>query len=246
MIGNGRPGWCLKRPRSGLASFVNRMAEKTGEDEIISKRRQSFDERFLPWIEGFVLFVARHWLGLLNTALGIFAGLPVLSPLLEASDNRTLNFAGDLIFLAYHATCHQMPQRSFFIFQHQMAWCERDTAIWGTLFLAGLLFSLIRRHVDPLPIRWYILFCVPMAIDGTTQLFGWRESTWELRLITGFLFGLASAWLVFPILERGMREVRDSLDRPAVPMALGAPVAIEQGGEGLPLKDDGAIDGLEG
>jgi hypothetical protein len=83
------------------------------------------------------------------------------------------------------------------------------------VFAAGLLFSLVRRRVGPLPIRWYVLLCVPMAIDGTTQLFGWRESTWELRVITGFLFGLASAWLVFPILERGMREVRDSLERPA-------------------------------
>jgi uncharacterized membrane protein len=96
-----------------------------------------------------------------------------------------------------------------------VAWCERDTAIWGTIFVAGLLFSLVRRHVTALPVRWYIAMSIPMAIDGTTQLFGWRESTWELRLVTGFLFGLGTAWLVLPILERGMREVRDSLERPA-------------------------------
>ncbi len=184
------------------------------EDEAISVRRKSFDERFLPWIEGFVRFIARHWLALMNTALGIFVGLPFVSPLLEASGNPALSFAGDVIFLAYHATCHQLPQRSFFIFQHQMAWCERDTAIWGTVFIAGLLFSLVRGRVDSLPIRWYVALSIPMAIDGTTQLFGWRESTWELRLITGFLFGLASAWLVLPILERGIREVRESLDKP--------------------------------
>lgn len=215
MLGNARPGCRRQRRPSGLASFVKRLGERMADDETISKRRKTFDERFLPWIEGFVLFVARHWLALMNAAMGIFVGLPVLSPLLEASENRALNFAGDVIFLAYHATCHQLPQRSFFIFQHQVAWCERDTAIWGTVFVAGLLFSLVRRRVDSLPIRWYVLLCIPMAIDGTTQLFGWRESTWELRLITGFLFGLASAWLVLPILERGMREVRESLERPA-------------------------------
>lgn len=204
------------------------------EDEAISLRRKSFDERFLPWIEGFVLFVARHWLALMNTAMGVFVGLPVLSPILEASDNRALNFAGDLIFVAYRATCHQLPQRSFFILQHQVAWCERDTAIWGTVFAAGLLFSLVRRQLHPLPIRWYVLLCVPMAIDGTTQLFGWRESTWELRVITGFLFGLASVWLIFPILERGMREVKDSLERPPNVSPGGKPpLAI------LEIKDDG-------
>src|ERR1700682_2051648 len=40
-----------------------------------------------------------------------------------------------------------------------------------------------------------------MAIDGFTQLFGWRESTWELRVVTGLLFGLASGWLVLPRLD---------------------------------------------
>jgi uncharacterized membrane protein len=185
------------------------------DEETVSERRKTFDERFLPWIEGFVLFVARHWLALVNTAMGVFVGLPMLSPILQASDNRALSLAGDVIFLAYKATCHQLPQRSFFIFQHQVAWCERDVAIWGTIFAAGLVFSLVRRHVDPLPIRWYVVLSIPMAIDGTTQLFGWRESTWELRLITGFLFGLGTAWLFLPIVERGMRDVRESLERPA-------------------------------
>jgi hypothetical protein len=40
-----------------------------------------------------------------------------------------------------------------------------------------------------------------MALDGFTQLFGWRESTWELRVSTGLLFGLASGWLVLPHLD---------------------------------------------
>jgi uncharacterized membrane protein len=37
-----------------------------------------------------------------------------------------------------------------------------------------------------------------MGIDGLTQLPGWRESTWELRTITGLLFGAANVWLLFP------------------------------------------------
>jgi uncharacterized membrane protein len=206
------------------------------DDEAISKRRKTFDERVLPWIEGFVLLVSRHWLALMNAALAVLVGLPVLSPVLQASGNPSLSFAGDVIFLAYHATCHQLPQRSFFIMQHQVAWCERDTAIWGAILVAGLLFSLVRRRLGALPIRWFLLLCVPMAIDGTTQLFGWRESNWELRVITGSLFGLAAAWLVLPILERGMREVRESLERPA------------QGGggqAGLPPKSEPPIDHLE-
>jgi uncharacterized membrane protein len=43
-----------------------------------------------------------------------------------------------------------------------------------------------------------------MALDGFTQLFGWRESTWELRVITGLLFGFASGWLVYPRFDLAM------------------------------------------
>jgi hypothetical protein len=37
--------------------------------------------------------------------------------------------------------------------------------------------------------------------NGLTQLLGWRESTWGLRVATGLLFGLASAWLALPRLD---------------------------------------------
>jgi uncharacterized membrane protein len=51
-----------------------------------------------------------------------------------------------------------------------------------------------------------------MAIDGITQLFGLRESNWQLRTITGALFGLASVWLAYPYLEEGMRDIRDTVN----------------------------------
>ena len=181
---------------------------------VVSERRRTFDEVALPWIEAFVHTVAARWLAMTNLTLALFVGLPVLSPILEASDSPVLNMAGQAIFLAYRVTCHQLPGRSFFVAGYQVAWCERDVAIWGSLLAAGLLFGVVRRWLQPLDFRLYLLFCVPMAIDGLTQLFGWRESTWELRIITGTIFGLASAWLVLPILERGMSDVRRSLERP--------------------------------
>ncbi len=177
----------------------------------MSERRQSFDNLVLPWIERFVYLVASHWLAFTNAALALFVGLPVLSPLLEASDLPAFSLAGQAIFFAYRATCHQLPGRSFFILGHQVAWCERDVAIWGSFLAAGLIFGAVRTWLRPLDLRLYLLLCVPMALDGVTQLFGWRESTWELRTITGTLFGLASAWLVLPILQRGMDDVRRSL-----------------------------------
>jgi len=48
---------------------------------------------------------------------------------------------------------------------------------------------------------------VPIAVDGITQAIGIRESTWEIRLVTGTLFGVATVWLAYPHLERFTAQV---------------------------------------
>ena len=47
---------------------------------------------------------------------------------------------------------------------------------------------------------------LPMAIDGTTQMFGLRESTWELRVLTGTLFGLGNVWFALPLIQKTILE----------------------------------------
>ncbi|MCL5952715.1 MAG: DUF2085 domain-containing protein [Chloroflexi bacterium] len=89
---------------------------------------------------------------------------------------------------------------------YKMAWCERDAAIYGSMLISSLIFGLVRTRVKPLDWRLYLVLMTPMAIDGFTQLFGWRESTYELRVITGVLFGVGSVWTLFPHLEMAMRE----------------------------------------
>jgi uncharacterized membrane protein len=102
-----------------------------------------------------------------------------------------------------------------------MAWCERDASIYVAMIAALILFGLFRARVKPLDWRVYLLFVLPMAIDGTWQLFTsplyilsflpLHESTPELRLITGALFGFGSIWLVFPYIEQAMRDaLRDA------------------------------------
>ncbi len=88
------------------------------------------------------------------------------------------------------------------------------SAAWrsiGTVFALGVLYGLVRKYVRPLRIRWMLLLWAPMALDGFTQLFGWRESTWELRLITGGLFGLSCIWVGFPYLETAFADMRRDL-----------------------------------
>jgi len=164
---------------------------------------------FVLFLNRLILGLSRHWLALLNTAVGLYAGLPYLSPWLIAHGHER---TGELIFGLYRFACHQLPSHSYFVFGHQAAYCQRDTAIYTTVFLAGLAFSFVRVRLPPLPWKWYFVLITPMALDGFTQLFGWRTSNWQLRTVTGALFGFASVWLAYPYLQIGMAD----LERDAV------------------------------
>jgi len=100
---------------------------------------------------------------------------------------------------------------------YKVALCERDVAIYGGILLFGLVFSLTGRKIKPLPwYLWLLVGILPIAIDGFSQLlsqpplgfFPYRESTPLLRSMTGFLFGLTTAWFGFPIVEESMVDVR--------------------------------------
>ena len=98
---------------------------------------------------------------------------------------------------------------------YKTALCERDVAIYGTMFLAGLLFSRVRRWLRPAPIWLYLILGLgPLGLDGFSQMFGYppfefwpvRETLPAYRAITGALFGLMNVWLAFPYLERSLNE----------------------------------------
>ncbi len=91
---------------------------------------------------------------------------------------------------------------------YKMAYCERDTAIYSSIFFAAFAYALFRRRIKPLGWRWYLLFAVAlMALDGFTQLFTLRESDPLLRTVTGTLFGALSVWLIFPYVDAAMQDL---------------------------------------
>ena len=164
---------------------------------------------FVLAVDRGILQISHHWILFVNIISGLFVGLPILGPWLRA---QGVGLPADAIYLAYRLTCHQMEERSFFVFGHKMCLCQRCMAIYGGVFLLGLAYPLLRGRLRPLRWRWMFLLWGPMALDGFTQLFGWRESTWELRLITGGLFALSCVWVGFPHLERAFDEMREQLE----------------------------------
>ena len=77
-----------------------------------SARERSFAVLLNRALLGF----SRHWLLLITILLGIFVGLPWLAPLFMEIG---WTGAGKIIYLIYSTQCHQLPQRSFFLFGPQ-------------------------------------------------------------------------------------------------------------------------------
>lgn len=103
----------------------------------------------------------------------------------------------------------------------KMALCERDIAIYSAMFLFGILYALTKRRIKPLHwLAWVVIGMGPIGLDGFSQLFSqmnwsflasilpYRESTPFLRIFTGALFGLATAWFAYPYMEETMNENR--------------------------------------
>ena len=227
-----------------------------------STRINTTADRIVAWF-------SRHWLAVINTGLAAYVALPFLAPVLLETRHP---LAASIIYTVYAPLCHQLPQRSFFLFGekatysiqeladqvgeenlpwypwprtfngdahlgYKVALCERDVAIWGGLLLSGLAFGLVRSRARPIPFWAYILIgVIPMGLDGGSQLISYmipglfggvvRESNWALRVITGGLFGWATAWLVFPYLQASFAEIGEMSDRR---LAETAPPATLQG-----------------
>jgi uncharacterized membrane protein len=173
----------------------------------------------------------RRWLLAANIGVGIFIVLPFVAPvLLSAGYDGLANliytaysavchqwaFRSYFLFgpeLTYdHATLSSViGEGGPFKFVgspdlgYKVAFCERDVAIYASVLVTGLVYGWRRGswpgNVAGLSLTGYALLILPMAIDGFTQLFGWRESSVELRTLTGALFGAASVWLIYPRID---------------------------------------------
>lgn len=206
-------------------------------DQRVEALQSPFLDRLTAGVNRLADWIVRHWLAILNLLFLLYVGLPFLAPVFMEVGAET---PAKIIYTIYRPACHQLPERSFFLFGdspvyrrealpangvadsdnvfvrrnyigdsdhgYKVAICERDVAIYGSMFLMGLLFALMRGHLPRLKARWLLLFALPMIIDGGTQLVGLRSSTWQLRLITGAFFGVGLIWFAYPYIEESMKS----------------------------------------
>jgi uncharacterized membrane protein len=131
-----------------------------------------------------------------------------------------LNPFAQAVYYVSDAQCHQLPYRSLYVNGNQMPMDARMVSIYLFANLGLLTAALIPRAstvsqglLNVLPERarrWVsghlrvdvaagllvLLTLLPVALDGFTQLFGWRESTNALRVLTGAITGWGGGLLV--------------------------------------------------
>ena len=102
--------------------------------------------------------------------------------------------------------CHRISERSFFIKGHQFPVCARCTGFYAGL-IVYLIFNCLYSHPYNLSMFFIsMILMIPVAVDGVTQYFGSRESTNNLRFITGFIGGIGLI-IFLKIIIRGFINV---------------------------------------
>ena len=156
--------------------------------------------RFMNGIGDFLL---NYWAHIITIVLGTLVSIAIAIPFLSYFG---LDVIAKPLFYMLHYVCAQIPSHSFYVFGHQLGLCERNFTIYTAMFLGSLAFVLTKKRLPGIPWWVWILMILPMALDGTTQMFGLRESTWYLRMITGTLFGLGNVWFALPLMQKSLLD----------------------------------------
>jgi uncharacterized membrane protein len=118
--------------------------------EMINGTRVTPDAGISNWIR-------RHWFLLFISIIGVYVGLPWLAPVFMELGWTN---AGNAIYLIYMTQCHQLPQRSFFLFGDKAMYALSDVQ------------SAWKNSANPLVLRQFV---------GNSEL-GWKVA-WSDRMV---------------------------------------------------------------
>jgi uncharacterized membrane protein len=168
-------------------------------------------ERFARRIDRLVARVARHWLALFNIIVALFVGMPFLAPVLMHAGATGV---GRAIYLIYSPTCHQLPERSFFLFGPEPVYSVQELEAVGQLPIGtNILQREYLRWVGSPATGYKVAICErDVAIYGSLLLFGllfglwrrkWQSTQRPLPKLPFWAYGL----LLVPMLADGLTQL---------------------------------------
>jgi uncharacterized membrane protein len=141
------------------------MAEMSDSLQV-SRPKVTNGDRWAAWL-------TRYWIAIFGLLMGVLVMMPFLAPVLMAWGWQT---AGSAIYYFYSWLCHQLPQRSFFLFGPELTYSLPELLATGATSL------------DPMVLRQFV---------GNPEL-GWKVA-WSDRMVSMYtsiwIFGLLW-WLV--------------------------------------------------
>jgi len=157
------------------------------EPRPISGRQRAF----VIGVDRVVYWFSRHWLAFFNVIIMIYVGLPILAPVLM---NAGADGPARVIYTLYKPMCHQMAQRSFFLFGEQYAY---PRAVAGTNLQPIEAYTGSLDEFKGIPSSdWPDFFTAARRFVGNAQM-GYKMALCErdigiygFILIGGLVFGL--------------------------------------------------------
>jgi uncharacterized membrane protein len=139
-------------------------------------QQDSTKPQLTGWQRNLVLFLdrqiyrlAKHWLAAINLFVALYVLIPVLAPVLMVSGAPAL---ARLIYLAYRPACHQLPERSFFVFGAQPAYTLQELQAMGLISETDDVFAR-QRFLGALTSGYKMALCQrDIALYGSILLGG--------------------------------------------------------------------------
>ena len=117
--------------------------------------------------------LCHNWMLFFSVLFGLYVGAPFLAPLFM---RLGWEGAGKSVYLVYSFLCHQLPQRSFFMFGG------------NAMYPLGEIQSVWQNTINPLALRQFI---------GDAQM-GWKVA-WSDRMVSMYTSILFFAWIWYPL-----------------------------------------------
>jgi uncharacterized membrane protein len=157
-------------------------------------------------------WIARHWVIGFATLMGLYVGVPFLAPIFMHTGwtglakaiyafystqchqlpDRSFFFYGpngmyslSVIQAHFKVTLDPAVLRQFIgdpSLGWKVAWSDRMVSMYTSTLLFGLLWWTLRKSVRPLPFWAFVLFLLPMALDGTSHM------------VSDFMFNIGSGF----------------------------------------------------
>jgi uncharacterized membrane protein len=105
------------------------------------------------------------------------------------------------VYALFSGFCHQLPERSLFLFGGRMAVCARCAGIYAGMVLGSAAFPALNVGKRPPRGLFLLAASMPMVVDGLGQFLGLWGGFSLLRLATGLVFGFALPMYLIPALD---------------------------------------------